>query len=158
MTPMISGAGRLNSDTQTPIVDGIVVTARKCPKIVAPATIIIIMQDMRVVSFSAAPKLFQVKFRPIKAIMIVPKAPTAAASVGVKKPTNNPPITRMNRMKDSIMPVREESLSFIGTFGVGTQSPGFKCAQIIMVKLKKMASRFPAGFPPEIISRLTVQS
>ncbi len=69
------------------------------------------MQVIRVVSYRAFLNPFQVKWRPIKAIRIVPAAPMPAASVGVKNPANKPPMTRTNKIKVSISPDKDRNFS-----------------------------------------------
>ena len=63
---------------------------------IAPATIIITMHEVRMDSFRHWSSLCQVSSRFSKAITSVPAAPMAAPSVAVKKPANMPPITSTN--------------------------------------------------------------
>ena len=87
--------------------EGIRVTARKCPNIRAPATIIMIMQEVRSVSMSERTKIFQVNCRWKSETAMVPAAPIAAASVAVKNPTNMPPITTRKRTRVSETPLSD---------------------------------------------------
>ena len=117
MIPMVIqvGTGRLLKKLASS--KGIRLTARKCPKTTAPATITRTIQDVRRVSKRARFSMGKLSFLRTKAMMRAPKAPMDAASVGVKKPANIPPITTIKRSRVSITPFKEASLCKKGKEG-----------------------------------------
>jgi len=133
--------------TQVPTSKGIRVTARKCPNTVAPATMTRIMQVTRVVSTRDWTKPFQDRCRPATAISRVPKAPTAAASVGVKTPLKSPPMTATKRMRVSTTPVREAIFSRRLKRAPGMASSGRFQVQMKTVAMKRMVMRMPGMTP-----------
>ena len=147
MRPMMRNGGHFNPATQTPMPAGMVVTARKWPKTVAPATMTRIMQEIRAVSLSERAKPCRLRFPPISAMTMVPAAPMAAASVGVNTPTKSPPMTRRNSRKVSIRPVSEAIRSRRDAFGAGTQRPGRRRVQTTMVTMNRTARRMPGRMP-----------
>src|SRR3989339_706446 len=125
ITIMTSQGGSGRPPTQWDRVYGIRVTAMKWPKIVAPATITMTMQLKRVVSAMDFRKFCQDNCRRITDRASVKKAPVAAASVGVKKPKNNPPITNPKINMASIMPDKDLIFCKNVVFGPGGASSGF---------------------------------
>ncbi len=130
-----------------PTSDGMVVTARKWPNTVAPATMSMIMQEIRAVSCSDRNNFRHVIFFPTAAMRIVPREPMPAASVGVKMPTNSPPITMTNRANVSIIPAREAIISRNGARAPFWQRSGRRAVQITTARTKKSESRIPGTTP-----------
>ena len=122
--------GILNPASHSAKSKGSLVIAKKCPNITAPATIIITIQDVRTVSFKDLIKFLKVICRLMIPIIRVAAAPMAAASVGVKKPKNIPPITVAKIISVSDTPASD--LNFIFQEERGPAGPN--CGFILQLK------------------------
>ena len=98
---------------------GICDTARKRPKTTAPATMKKIMAEVRTVSRRIRIIPRRLSCRLSAAITRLPAAPIAAASIGVNRPTNMPPITTRKSSSVSTTPLRDLSLSIHDILGPG---------------------------------------
>ncbi|GAI76299.1 unnamed protein product, partial [marine sediment metagenome] len=129
-------------------INGSLVTARKRPKIMAPVTRTKTMHDIFKVSVKELISPFQVSLRVAIVTINVQKTPTASASVGVNKPTNKPPITRINIAIASTTPVRDFIFSLRLVFGPGGPNSGLNRQTTSMVSTNKipktMAGKMPA--------------
>ncbi len=107
----------------------------------------IIIHDIRVVSESDSIKPCQLRFFCIMAIMIVPRAPTAPASVGVKMPRKSPPMTSKKSRNVSIRPERDLIFSLNVVLGPRGPSSGLSVVHIRMVIIKRTVKRRPGRSP-----------
>jgi len=144
---MTAHGGICSPRTQAPTSKGIRVTARKWPKTVAPATMTRIMQVIRVVSTRAWEKPFQDRCLPATAIRRVPKAPMAAASVGVKTPMKRPPMTAAKSRSVSTTPASEATFSRRVNRAPGMASSGRLQVQRKTVAMNSIVMRIPGTTP-----------
>ena len=128
--------------------NGILVTARKRPKIIAPVTRTKTIHETFSVSVIELIRPFQVNRRVAAVTRNVQKTPVAPASVGVNKPTNKPPITKTNMAIASMTPGREFIFSLKLVFGPAGPNFGLIRHRIMMVSTNNIPKRMAGKMPP----------
>ena len=148
MTPTMASLGMGRLPTQSASRNGILDTAMKWPKTMAPAMMNSTMQLVSRPSLPASTKFFQVSFRRASPITIAPAAPIAPAWVGLNHPSISPPIARMKRMTASMMPLVAFSFSRHVLAGPGGPRAGLRAHTITTtatnIRLRMMPGTIPA--------------
>jgi len=147
MTPMIAIGERGSPITQSASRMGILATAIKCPKTVAPATIIITIHVIRKASLTALRNPCQVSLRVTIPMSNAPAAPAPPACVGLNHPRKSPIITMANKDRVSIIPTSPFILSFQLLPVPAGASSGF-CLQRSMITTMKSVARVKPGRIP----------
>ena len=147
MIAIIAAGGRGSPPTHSDKTMGILATAMKCPKIIAPVTMTITMQLMRRASLIANRNPCQFSCRLDRPMSKAPKAPAAPACVGLNQPINSPPTTRAKRISISITPTSPAIFFFQLVGAPAGARLGLRRQRMTTTAMKRLARSMPGRTP-----------
>ncbi|MBA7583473.1 hypothetical protein ES708_25418 [subsurface metagenome] len=147
ISPIIAAVGRGSPPTQSARTRGILATAMKCPKMIAPVTMTITMQVIRRASLTAKRNPCQLSCRLTSPMSKAPAAPAAPACVGLNQPRNSPPTTNPNKTIISMIPVSPASFSLKLVGAPAGARLGLRRQRSTTTAMKRMARSMPGKTP-----------
>ncbi|MBA7683798.1 hypothetical protein ES703_92183 [subsurface metagenome] len=145
--PMIAKGEMGSPPAQSDKRKGILVTAMKWPKMIAPVTMTMTMQVISKLSLAASTNLCQLIVLLTRVIMRAPAAPAAPAWVGLNQPRNNPAMTRANKTNISMTPERPASFCLKLVAAPAGPRAGLRQQRKTTVRINNEARSIPGKTP-----------